>query len=124
MKKLSNKIAVLMLAVASVFMLAGCDTRQYDQVELGIREEYREKFENREFTLADFDWNNFYAYLYWETSPIYPSKLPGMMMRLRLKEKGLRYVEEAISHLETLSFVRDASYAWTAGSSLGDWIEE
>ena len=74
-----------------------------------INEEYYEKFDAKEFTLEDFDWDNASDFLY---GCHYPNCNDRLLVLL-LIEPGKNHVNEAVAHLNELEFVERAALGYS-----------
>ena len=118
--KLGFSLVICGMLTLVAIPLAGCgDHRARHCFIIQIHEDYREKFDNREFTLADFEWGNIDAYAYSEIQDYwdYP------FIYLRLKQAGIKHVNEAMEHMEKLSFVKYVGYVYADRWKSIDWIE-
>jgi hypothetical protein len=74
------------------------------EVRVVIKPEYYDKFDNNEFTVADFLWDNAESIRFNEGSYHKRSRY----YEVTLKEHGLNFAEEAVAHFNTLYFVEYA----------------
>jgi hypothetical protein len=77
-----------------------------DRVIVGIRQEYQLEFEEETYTIEDFEWGNIESITYGNWYDNAPE--PHGYMTIYLKEHGKKKVLDAIEHLKTLGFVRNA----------------
>ena len=94
----------LIMCMSCIGFFSGCgDTPRTDQLHILIKEEYSEKYANREFTLEDFEFSNIKEFFYVD-------KLVGSQgFSIWLKKAGIIQVNAAKKHLEKLEFVKQAS---------------
>lgn len=107
------------LCIATAFMLVGCNLfNEYqpydpgseyvtDTVIVRVKAEFRDEYDNEEFTKESFQWNNILSIGY---DPInYLDLDVSGYIKIYLKNEGREEVINAIEHFETLNFVYAAS---------------
>jgi len=107
-----KKIFIIgVVLVMGLGLFSGCgDKFETDRVQVTIRVEFREKFENQEFVVEDFQFDNIEKLQYgswFET----PSASMGYIT-IHLKEHGKKQARAAVKHLQKLDFVETASLAY------------
>lgn len=112
------------LTVMTLFSFVGCGekgTQEQDArivetyFSIYVKKEYEEKFQNKSFTKADFQWENIddLRYIIWEGDR-------GLISVL-LKEPGIREVNSCMTHVKTLEFVLSTHYSYMIKS---DWLDK
>jgi len=76
---------------------------ELDVVTVSIKEEFQQQFEEEQFTIEDFEWENVDWIRYVKNFT------GGGNIKVYLKEQGREEVLEAIEHFETLNFVQGAN---------------
>lgn len=71
-----------------------------------VNEEYKDRFLKKEINAEDFNWDNVYDITLYE----WDEETACGKILFNLKETGRRQIEEAKSHIEKLSFVKEVSY--------------
>lgn len=107
-----KRIFMGVLCIMMAFPLVGCDWFNndpgfaLDSVIIQIKQEYQQEFENEEFTIEDFIWDNVESISYgaWYAN----ASEPYGSMTIYLKEHGKTQVLDAIDHFETLDFIKHA----------------
>lgn len=76
-----------------------------DSIIVFIKLEYKDKFENQEFTMTDFKYANVKSFSYkgWHEDK---GESYGVMY-IHLQKDGREEIKEAIKHFEKLEFVED-----------------
>jgi hypothetical protein len=111
MKKAKRFGSIGILFVILFVVGAACNGRAcgqdyaYDHVSIIIKEEYRRKYEDGEFTLADLNYENAERLDYVTLSGEPESGLHTMFIHVYLKKKGKERVNEAVDYFVTLEFV-------------------
>ena len=107
---MTKKLLVLEIAlIMCLCLLSGCSNRYYnDQIEVFVKVEYLEKFNEKNFTLEDFNFDNidkFYYFIYQEVGVDGDRMHGSEHLRVYLKKCGRNQVEKAINHFKQLEFV-------------------
>lgn len=93
------------MVLITILGLSGCDDNTAaDRVVVTIKAEYREKFDNEEFTVDDFEWDNIDKIVYGAWSSVSDTG----RLEVFLKKTGKKQVKQAIKHLKTIEFVENA----------------
>ena len=123
-KKICIGMCCLVLLSMSAGIFSACGGPDYNYIKVYIQEDYYQKFDDMEFTLADFKMENakeFGYYCYndhkYEDGVFVP--VATRFIRVYLKKTGKRYAEQAIKHLEGLDFVDFVGLQY-GGSDPGD----
>ena len=89
-----KKIFIVLASIMFIMCLTGCK-KEYsdDSLELYIKLEYKDKFENQEFTMTDFKYDDVKSFSYTGWYDDYP------VLVIKIKK--------AIKHFEKLEFVKD-----------------
>ena len=103
MKKLIGLIGLSLMFGMTLTMFVGCSQARTDHVMVLVKEEYAEKYSNQEFALEDFEWENIKEITY--------NKPP--FITVILKETGIKFVKDAVKHLEKLEFVKEARLCYS-----------
>jgi hypothetical protein len=117
------------------FIFTGCGGPDYQYVKAFVKEEFYEKFDTQEFTLADFQMENaaelHYYCSFTDYDPISGEKTGSMVngemvgqwhkkkryFKITLNTKTKRDAEQAIEHLKTLEFVSEARIFYPSSSN-------
>lgn len=107
-RKKSNKVEkIIVLGVILIMLFSLCSCKEKfapDRVSVMVKAEFREKFEKKEFSVEDFEWDNVEKFMY----EIWYDEFEKGWMVVYLKKHGKKHVLAAIAHFETLEFVEIA----------------
>lgn len=96
---------IVIIAFTLSLGLAGCDNKTAkDRVVVTIKLEYKEKFDQEEFEIEDFEWDNVDEIVYGGWSNVTDT---GRLV-VYLKRHGKKEVKKIVNHLKTLDFVENA----------------
>ena len=97
-----KKIFIVLASIMFIMCLTGCK-KEYsdDRLELYIKLEYKDKFENQEFTMTDFKYDDVKSFSY--TGWYDDNDESYGIMFIYLQKAG----QKAIKHFEKLEFVKD-----------------
>ena len=114
---------LVMCMSAGLFSACVNGSIDYGYVRAYIKKEYNEKFNAKGFTLEDFGLDNIkdFSYFYFYTDEEIEEhgdrgSVDNKFILLELKNKGKKYAEEAIEHLEKLEFVTRANFRYKGAS--------
>ncbi len=110
-----RRLFIAFTCLMFVTCLASCKREYTDNcIIVGIKSEYKERFENKEFTISDFQYDNIesFRYSFW-----YEDESNGIMF-VYLKKHGSKQIKKALEHIEKLDFVE-----WVEVNSIGYLIE-
>ncbi|MFA5544006.1 MAG: hypothetical protein WC008_05650 [Bacilli bacterium] len=102
-------IVLDLVLIMCLCLLAGCGSGyHYDRVEVFVKAEYLEKFNEKNFTLEDFSFDNIekFDYFIYQEFDDEQSRVQGSEhFRVYLKKGGRYQVNKAIDHFKQLEFV-------------------
>lgn len=100
-----KKTCIGVCCIMICFSLAACkgDGMLLDRVTVMIKEEFWQKFDSKEFDVADFKWENVKEIEYWSLHGDYMR-----VMTVYLNKHGKNRVLDAVEHFGTLDFVLNA----------------
>lgn len=105
MTKKIFKLGVTLIMCLGIF--AGCsDDIARDTVSVSIKEEYKDKFLSKDFSIDDFEWENIDRIEYgtWHST----SENETGFLTVHLKKHGKKQVKDAVKHLNSLDFIHEA----------------
>ncbi len=98
-------IGVVLIMGFGLLGLTGCDGMTADdRVVVTIKAEFREKFDKEEFSVEDFAWDNIEKIVFGAWSSVSNTG----RIEVFLKQHGKKQVKEAMNHLKTIDFVKNA----------------
>jgi hypothetical protein len=93
-----------------------------DKVGINIKTEFQQQYDNREFSIEDFEWDNMASIEYVDSwvggivdSNLNPVSITNSFLEIHLKRPGRNSVLDAIEHFKTLNFVDDADVTYNSG---------
>lgn len=97
-------ICISLMYVVTPYRCSWCQEKYWDDtIHIGIKSEYKEKFEKEEFTISDFQYDNVESFRY---SILYDEQNGCIgTIYISLKKHGTREVKKALKHFEKLEFV-------------------
>ncbi len=103
-----KKIFIVLASIMFIMCLTGCK-KEYsdDSLELYIKLEYKDKFENQEFTMTDFKYDNLKSFRYYGWYDDNDNDESYGIMFIYLQKAGQKEIKKAIKHFEKLEFVKD-----------------